>query len=522
MILLGKADTAYRATEDAKALRILQRVLAQTSSKHPSTAIPVVRQGKPTHPSEEPPPDGTLPLLAPALHSALGASSSSTPSIVLPTPSEPPLFLLYNNIALVHLRTRKLHLARVYVTRALEAAQKLTTTIAPAQNGFAANKSSSSSASFLSAPSTANSRSLASSPASGGRTLLQPSSPHGSATSPRSPSHSLSSSATTETAPHLVKFLLTKQRESFANAGLVMLQAHMAATAAEEDAEDTEHGLQLAARCFRHALHLHTTPDIESGSTVLSLHVRLAECVIALHEHERTRQQSSSHSLLHSQLSFTPSADLDEAVLHLRAALVELHQRAASSESAHQLQLTCQIKLAHALSESQRHQEVITTLTSLIPSLASTSNPSTDASVPTSALAASPQLHLHAEFYAASSLIALARDKEALQLLARSTVPAVIEARKLAETSTAAVAFGMYSEYGLRFLALMVYIALVQGRDADARRMLDRGLKMSPRDAVFLQQLLALESRQTEQHQRQVEPIWLIKSGQQRAAAIMG
>jgi hypothetical protein len=507
MILLGKADTAYRAEEDAKALRILQRVLAQTSTKHPATAVPVVL---PTPEKaqqlqrEEPSADGALPLLAPALHSALGAassplSSSSSSSIVLPTPSEPPLFLLYHNIGLVQLRARKMHLARVYMTRALEAAQALTSSIAPASNGTASKSS------FLSPPT--KSRSLASSPTAGGRSLLQPPSPNGSAASPRSPSHSVSGSSS-ESSPHLVNFLLAKQQQVFANTGLVLLQAHTATSALEDDPSDTEQGLQLAARCFRHALHLQATPRVEKSTNAAILHVRLAECVLALYERERARQQSSAHPLLHSQFLFSPTSDLDEAVLHLRAALVEIQQNAAS-ESSTQLQLACQIKLAHALGESQRHQEVIMTLTPLLPSLHATSS----ASVAASALAASPQLLLQAEFYAASSLIALAREQDASQLLARSTVPAVISARKLAASSTAPLT----GESTLRFLSLMVYIAMVQRRDADARRLLEHGLKVAPRDATLLQQVLVLESRQDQQ--RQVEPIWLLKTAHQQTTA---
>lgn len=131
-LLLVKARTAFDKRMDDKARRILQRLAARTmqdeapvmsaadgtaAAPRDAFALPIVAPV----PAVERCPVGDglqLPAMAPALHSALSAAAAP-PSVSLPTADHPPLFLVYNNMGLLHLRAGKFVLSNVFFARAV-------------------------------------------------------------------------------------------------------------------------------------------------------------------------------------------------------------------------------------------------------------------------------------------------------------------------------------------------------------------------------------------------------------------
>lgn len=154
-LLLDKARTAFDSRLDDKAKRILQRLAARTlldgeaaaasnsdgtaataaaaassstaASSRDVFALPIVAPLPAALPAERPVGDGLqLPALAPALHSALSAVAAPPP-VSLPTAEQPPLFLVYNNLGLLHLRAGKFVISNLFFARAVSACARTLT-----------------------------------------------------------------------------------------------------------------------------------------------------------------------------------------------------------------------------------------------------------------------------------------------------------------------------------------------------------------------------------------------------------
>jgi hypothetical protein len=147
---------------------------------------------------------------------------------------------------------------------------------------------------------------------------------------------------------HLRTFLLFKAAQVFYNCGLILFRAALRSV---EDADwrgerhSSEvsvagNGLQLAMKCWQQAEVMQRQAESVAASgeeldeekqfgltplQSLLLHLRAAECGIAMHRLESVSKQHRSlpHPLLHQQSNESPS--LETAAAHLRQLLVQLH-----------------------------------------------------------------------------------------------------------------------------------------------------------------------------------------------------
>jgi hypothetical protein len=249
----------------------------------------------------------TLPLLSDELAAASAAVAATVASRpALPSPTQPPLFLVLNNLGLVHLRAGRVAISCIFFARALEHVQQLLASIAPpalptiaaanVANDTVSPRAAASTAAKQLPPSdgrllspTASSRS----PTFGSRTL------HGSSISISSAGgFSVPPSAASDGSLSLYSFLLVKSLDVFYNTAVALLHRHAFGAATElklaDDAQSSPstHALTLAARCLRHCLDLPNNPawsllppSLRAGASqkLLFAPVRLAECLLLYH-----------------------------------------------------------------------------------------------------------------------------------------------------------------------------------------------------------------------------------------------
>lgn len=610
-LLLSKAEAAFSSSSDesAKALRILQRIAhnhselqqqqeekksngvtaaatatATAAVKKLSLIAPVIAPPPPPAPlssreSSLSVPSNSLPPLAPTLHLArslaaasASVSSAALPSACLPSPRLPPLFLVYNNTALVHLSNNRVKLAQIFLARALEEAQELAGAVGAPSGGSGSNNSiqpvtpTSKRASIGDVQQSPPSSAVAPSSSLLSKSFSSLSSPSASSSSSTAggsstPISSRSRGGTADSDPlhpNLAAFLISKQLQVFFNAGAVLLRVHDSASSSssssllfatnseEEDVQVATNGLQLACRCFRHCLQLQAQhSDILQQLAALSsaastphpfyIHLRLGESLVLLNRYAERRKemQSKTHPLLQTpssahpppsaasatqtngddslSASLSPSpppspsplddpSSLEHAVQHFQRVLVLLQAAqadsvAGKSEEKEQQQQQQQqqlaevrnqvtVKLAYVQLTLNRPQDALSTLSSVLPHIAASP---AGAALPPPPLHFSHDLLFEAELSAAECLLLLNQTDRALSFLRRCHSPAVAQCFQFAALPPAVLLAGAgasaldfsacTAREFLHALSMLVYCALARREEAQARKMIEGGLR---------------------------------------------
>jgi len=566
MVLLDKARLAFnagasRGGQDERAQRVLQRLWRMTddsslaaastaaAQSRDAVAVPVVASGTDNTSHNDSEAGWTLPLLAPELAAAAASTPAALPA--LPTAKQPPLFLVLNNLGLVHLRAGRLAISCIFFARALEHAQSLLSSIAPptpsaAESGASTRSAKSGAHSTLSPLDGAHSRptQLSPSPALAARSLAS-----------SSPPRSAIGGGTSGSDVSLYAFLLAKSLDVFYNAAVALLQRQADGSGSEccslsSDAAESTCALQLAARCLLHCLQLprcfawsQLSPSllVAASQKLLFAPARLAECVLLLHR--RHAAVAPNRGVLSSSPDAAAetadvSALLSSAIPPLRDLLSQLsidgdaHAQVAAATPGSPLNTLRQralLLLAEVQLTTGDASSALATLRELLTTSAAASEVAkrANSSPAPDSITITPVQRLKAEMLQAEAQLLLLHPHAALETLRSSRTPLVRQVLlacglEAAPDSGAAGAsadplLSRSEQHHLRVstCAAAAHALLASGRAAEAKRCLRAGFNLQPSDS----QLLRLEAFLRLRNNETMSALTLLKQPNQSSAA---